>query len=265
MCDQPAVDAAGEHVAPVDRPGLVLERVAEVDVRDDAPDLAVRVRPPDLRQPVHHRRSQPDASASGRRLCAEAVLERVDVRAAVGVATLDVVLTESSERQVRRHRAQGAPTPHVGRRAPVAPHQRAVADRLHAAWHREHGRVRRLVRRVVVAREPPGCDLGLPDRDGAGPGLLEGRLAAVRAARSACRGTPPSRRRGVRGRGVFRGRTTSSCWVWWKPARRPFTVTDDARSRRSRLNLLSRCLGTSVTVVLPDSTCVSGCQAARTV
>ena len=64
---------------------------------------------------------------------------------------------------------------------------------------------------------------------------------------------------------AFRGRTTSSCWVWWKPARLPFTVTDDARSRRSRLNLLSRCLGTSVTVVLPDITCVSGCQAARTV
>jgi hypothetical protein len=117
---------------------------------------------------------------------------------------------------------------------------------------------------MVVAREPPGCDLGLTDRDGAGPGLLERRLPAVRqpdrlAAVLHRHGGAVAAGEGVR-------RSDDELVLGLVEARAAVVHRDRRRAQQEvEVEPAQPLLGDERDRRLPESTRVSGCQAARTV
>ena len=96
---------------------------------------------------------------------------------------LDVVVAEGGEREVCRHRLADPPVPRDKAVVSTRPDQGAIADRLAAPRHGQPKDERRLVARVVVAREPPGGDLRFADGDRASRSRLERRLSSVQSPR----------------------------------------------------------------------------------
>ena len=100
-------------------------------------------------------------------------VERVPELDAVLTVGVNVELADRHRGEVRRHRFTGVPCPRRRSVPSSLPHQHAVGDRLQPGRHGDLERVRRLVGRVVVDREPRRCHVRLAGHDRAVVGVEE--------------------------------------------------------------------------------------------
>ena len=179
--ERAAVAGVGRGVAfgigqrrPAARPDLMGLGEEEVEVRLGVAE-DVEAQPPTARW-HRERPGQPLVRGVGRagdrvlgperlRLVEQPRIDRVDVANSALLVRPHGELTDGRRRQVGRHRCVGHPRP--GRLAPLPPDAREVAVRDHLQGPRNGHpeRVRRLVRRMVVDREPGGRDVGFADDD----------------------------------------------------------------------------------------------------